>query len=373
MKKNILLASLLLLTLGFTYAQKKNITDAALIMRKYNPMKNIEDARKKVIEAKGFIDQAAVSAETKDDYKMFLYRGQVYYALTELASIDKMSGKEIEDAKIEEYAKISKESFLKVSEDPKKRWVTDMESFFNPRLTMILTMADQSYKKEDFDNAAIGYATAYVLKDFMGQTYKEAEEYASVSLSYAVNKKLQSKSYDSAILVASQVYEILPKNVNVLITMINIYLQKGDITSSEKYLNEALAIDPQNKQLYYVLGTAYMDLNEFEKAEKALLEALNIDKEYSEAQYQIGAHYFNWARQIKMEASQLDYKDPKVAEYDEKIKKLNENALVYLVPWVENNPEECSVYQVISQLYYQLENEEKDLEYNTKFKECKKK
>ena len=369
--KKILLLGLVLFVFGQVFGQKKNITDAALLMKKYNPMKGIDQARQNVEKAKGFIDQAAASPETKDDYKMFLYRGQIYYALTEIAGFDKMSGKTIDDSQLEEFGKTAKESFAKVMEDPKKKWVRNMEEFFSPRLNFILMGGDKSMEKNDFFNAALMYGSGYAIKEFMGKEDTTLSKYSAYCFQMDVNNRLAKKDYDSAMVLANQIYEMLPKNISVLTTIINIHLQKGDIESSEKYLNEALAIDPENSQLYYVLGTAYMDKDNV-RAEKALLKALEYNPNYSEAQYQIGAHYFNWSKAIKIEQSKIDVNDPKNAEYAEKVKNLNNNALKYLEPWIENNPDECSVYRVISNIYYELENEEKDNEYTNKFNECRK-
>lgn len=156
----------------------------------------------------------------------------------------------------------------------------------------------------------------------MGEQDANLEYVTSQYVSAAVGEMLDKKEVDKAMELGQAVYSVIPKNVNVLISLINIYLQKNDITSSEKYLNEALAIDPSNKQLYYVLGTAYMDLNEHTKAEQALVKALEIDPAYGEAQYQLGAHYVNWAKDIQ---SQMDKLDMKSSQYKELINNLLRN------------------------------------------------
>ena len=51
------------------YSQKKNITDAAMLMKKYNPMSGLDAGQKIVNDAKVFIDLAAVSPETIEDVK----------------------------------------------------------------------------------------------------------------------------------------------------------------------------------------------------------------------------------------------------------------------------------------------------------------
>ena len=59
MKKiNYILSILCIMTIGYVSAQKTNITDAAVLMKKYNPMGG-EKSVKLVNEAKGFIDKTA--------------------------------------------------------------------------------------------------------------------------------------------------------------------------------------------------------------------------------------------------------------------------------------------------------------------------
>jgi tetratricopeptide (TPR) repeat protein len=383
-----------------TFAQKKFITDAALYMRKYNPMAGVEAAKKNVDKAKEFIDQAAVNPETMNDYKMYLYQGQVYFALTEIAMMEKMNGVNVDEAKIEEYALTAENAFKKVKEDPKKYYVQDVADFFSPRLTFALSQGDaatQKYQKEseainsdtklsaqekkqkiddlrikEYTNATTFYTIGLGYKKIMSEQDQNLEYLVSQYLSATTGELLDRKEIDKAMDLGQAVYSVIPKNVNVLISLINIYLQKNDITASEKYLNEALAIDPSNKQLYYVLGTAYMDLNEHVKAEQALIKALEIDPAYGEAQYQLGAHYVNWAKDIQSQMDKLDMKTPQYKDLDKLFTEKYNKALTHLEPWIAANPTECSVYNVISGIYYRLKNDEKDAEYQAKYKACKK-
>jgi uncharacterized protein YcfL len=112
-----------------SFAQKKNVTDAAMIMNKYSPMMGLEPAKKSVNEAKGFIDLAAVNPETAEDMKMHLYRGEIYFALIEVTGMEAMSGKEPDTALMRSYSEISKASFNKVINDPKKSKIKDAQDF----------------------------------------------------------------------------------------------------------------------------------------------------------------------------------------------------------------------------------------------------
>ena len=83
MKKQLLFIGMALAVSTTTFAQKKNVTDAILLMRKYNPTGDVDANLKTVTDAKNFIDLAAVHPETVEDFKMHLYRAEIYYALKE--------------------------------------------------------------------------------------------------------------------------------------------------------------------------------------------------------------------------------------------------------------------------------------------------
>ncbi|MEN9420760.1 MAG: hypothetical protein RLZZ107_234, partial [Bacteroidota bacterium] len=78
MKKQLLFIGLALAVSTTTFAQKKNVTDAILLMRKYNPTGDVDANLKTVTDAKNFIDLAAVNPETAEDFKMHLYRAEIY-------------------------------------------------------------------------------------------------------------------------------------------------------------------------------------------------------------------------------------------------------------------------------------------------------
>jgi hypothetical protein len=85
MKRNIIKLTAVIafsaVTFG-SFAQKKNVTDAIMTYKKYNPMSNgIEPSIKMLEKATEYIDLAAVNPETKEDFKMHLYRAEIYYQL----------------------------------------------------------------------------------------------------------------------------------------------------------------------------------------------------------------------------------------------------------------------------------------------------
>lgn len=342
-----------------TFAQKKNVTDAAMLMNKYSPMMGLEPARKTVNEAKGFIDLAASNPETAEDMKMHLYRAQIYFALIELAGMDALSGKDTDTSVLNTYSEISKASFKRVLADPKKSKVRDAQEFINSRASMYFDMGIKLYNERNFEQATQAFLGAYGVKQFLGEEFKDAYTNTTLSLNYAADSLIDKKEFDKASQLANAALEVMPKNIDILITLVNINLQKGDAVMAEKYLNKALSIDPLNKQLYYVLGTSYIDLKQNEKAEEALRKAIEIDPNYSEAQYQLGAHLVNWAGDLQTEASNLDYKNPRVAELDKKANEILLKGSLVLEKYIEKNPNEKVVLEILYKTFYRLGEIEK--------------
>lgn len=364
MKKIFLTLSIGTAVAYSTIAQKKNVTDAAMIMNKYNPMMGLEPAKKSVNEAKGFIDLAAANPETAEDMKMHLYRGMVYYALIEVAGMEAMTGKTPDTAAMRGYAEISKASFKKVLNDPKKSKTRDAQDFINMRVDMYFNMGVQAYNARNFEQATQVFLGAYSVNKFIdedcqSEKCKDAYTNVTLSLNYAADSLIDKKEFGKATELSKSVLDEMPENIDAYITLININLQKGDPVEAEKYLNKALAIDPSNKQLYYVLGTSYIDLKQNEEAEESLKKALEIDPNYSEAQYQLGAHLVNWAGDLQTEASNLNYKDPRVAELDKKANEILLRGSQVLEKYVEKNPNEKTVLEILYKTYYRLGDSEK--------------
>ena len=374
MKRNIikLSAGIAFTALTFTsFAQKKNVTDAIMSYKKYNPMTNgIEPSKKTVEEARKFIDLAAVNPETAEDFKMHLFRAQIYYSLIEVATMD-AAANPLDEAKMKEYESISKASFKKVLEDPKKTWSADAQSFIWFRSDMIFNQGIEAYTNKKYEESLNAFLISYYLRMFLGEEYKDAEINATLSLNNHVDKLLDAKEFDKAIISVNSVLEIFPNNIDALISMVNIYLQKEDVANTEVYINKALTIDANNKQLYYILGTSYIQLKQNDKAAEALSKAIEIDPEYNEALYQLGAHYYNWAAETRTAAMNLDMKDPKAKDLEKRANELFTLALIPLEKYIEKNPNEKSILDILYKTNTKLGRIEKGQEYKKRLEVLK--
>jgi Tfp pilus assembly protein PilF len=298
--------------------------------------------------------------------KMHLYRAETYYALIESSTLGVTDASKIDKDLISKYDVAAKESFKKVIEDPKKTYKEDAEAFINFRVEMAFNMGLKMYTDKKFDMATQLFASAYKLSEYILVDNKDAYTNASLSIHYAVEDYIAKKEYDKALKLSEMGIEIMPKNIDIVIGMVNICLQKGDMVATEKYVNKALSMDPNNKQLYYVLGTSYIDLKQNEKAEESLRKALSIDPEYVEAQYQLGAHLYNWALEVKAESGKLDYKDPKVAQLEKQSDDLLRKSVEILEKYIGKNPNDKPVLSILYQTFYRLGDEAKFKEYKTR-------
>lgn len=367
MKKQLLLAGLSLVLSTAAFGQKKNVTDAILLMRKYNPMGELAANKKTVTEAKNFIDLAAANAETAEDLKMHLYRAQIYYALVETATIEAAStGTVADQAALSGYKDVAIASFKKVLDDPKKTWTADAQSFVNGRADFMFNQGIAAYNAKKYEAAAQAFLAAHEIKTYLGEDFKDAEVNTSLAANYAVEDYLAAKKYDEAITFAAKIAEAMPKNIDILISLVNINLQKGDVAATETYINKALALDPLNKQLYYVLGTSYMDKKENEKATAALQKAIEIDPNYNEALYQLGAHLYNLAVEKRNATVELDYKDPKAVKLEAEATELFKQALTPLEKYASQNADDKAILDILYKTNMKLGNIEKAKEYKTR-------
>jgi tetratricopeptide (TPR) repeat protein len=367
MKKQLLLAGLSLVLSTATFAQKKNVTDAILLMRKYNPMGDVAANKKTVTEAKNFIDLAAVNAETAEDLKMHLYRGQIYYCLNEIGNIESAtSGAPQDVSSVNGNKEVAVASFKKVLDDPKKAWTTDAQSFINSRVDFMFNQGINAYNAKKYVDASNAFMAANEIKSYLGESFKDAEVNTSLAANYAVEDFLAAKKYDEALSFAQGISEKMPQNIDILISIVNINLQKGDVAATETYINKALALDPLNKQLYYVLGTSYMDKKENDKATIALKKAIEIDPAYNEALYQLGAHLYNLAVEKRNATVELDYKDPKAAKLEAEAMDLFKQALEPLEKYVSQNPDDKAILDILYKTNMKLGNIEKAKEYKAR-------
>jgi len=368
MNKKIFISALAVLLAisasGISYAQKKNIQNSYNYLKKYNPKNSLDKNLEVLNEAKKNIDLAAVNADTKDDAKMHYYRGMIYMGLVEVQTQKQMKTGNLDQEMLSSYVNTIKESF-KISTAPKARYKSEVEKLINTKSNQLYTLGVNAYNSKNFEMAMQMFIQSSTVSSWIDKKAEDADKNTLVCLNQIVNKYTlgEEPNFEIAILIADKVKEFMPNEVDVYITLINIYVRKNDLAGAKQYMSKALELDPENKSLHYNLGTAYMSQGENEKAEASFLKALEIDSTYADAQYQLGAHLFNWAREVQIKSQELDYRDPKSEELLDQSKEIKRKALTVLEKYIVTNPNDKQVLEILVQTHFQLGNKEKAMSY----------
>lgn len=166
-----------------------------------------------------------------------------------------------------------------------------------------------------------------------------------------------------------------PKNSNILFSLINHYINKGDDPSKIlTYMDKALVDDPNNASLYFAKGTVHDRLNDSEEAVKSYKKAIEIDPKFFDAYYNLGAVYYNNGVKLIEEANKVPAKE--VEKYDALMARANDEfkkSLPYMEKAYEVNNNSKEAVEALKNIYFRFRSENEDMnnkfkEYNEKFK-----
>ena len=229
MNKKIFTSALAVLFLifasGISYAQKKNVQNAYNYLKKYNPKNSLDKNLEVLNEAKKNIDLAAVNADTKDDAKMHYYRGMIYMGLVEVETQKQMKTGNLDQEMLSGYVNTLKES-LKFSTAPKARYKSEVEKLINTKSNQLYTLGVNAYNSKNFEMAMQMFIQSSSVSSWIDKKADDANKNTLVCLNQVVNKYTlgEEPNFEIAILIAEKVKEFMPNEVDVYITLINIYV-----------------------------------------------------------------------------------------------------------------------------------------------------
>ena len=408
MKKSLICVGLISSALFFSfdsYAQSKNVQDAYGKFKMVSQKNDLEEAKK-------FIDAAAENAETKEDPKMHFYRGQIYMSLYEYSAQQAMASGNVDQSLLEGYKSKAAESFIFCLNEPKKKFKDDVIGMADMKFSMMFEGGVKMYNEKKYEQALGMFFQAYDIKNMLNMDYGDSKKNGIISMNQIVEREtskyvllkdsastlimqktkildenpnadisqvqtiidnlidqidVEKVKVNNVVSFVNQIRTAFPKEVDILITLINIELKRNDLVAAERYMAEAVALDPNNKVLHYNLGTSYMSQGLNEKAEESLNKALEVDPAYKDAQYQLGAHLYNWANEVNKQAGELNSNDPKVPELEQQSEQLLQKSLNVLEKYIEINPNDKDVLGIIYKTHYKLGNSEKGKEYKARF------
>jgi DNA-binding SARP family transcriptional activator len=379
----------------------------------FSPEPDLAGAKKSVIAAKGFIDLAAEHPDTKEWDKMFWYKGEIYSALSMLLKED-ASIAEISSDDAINTALTAFEMGMKTG----KKYKVDIRDAANEKRSLFLMLADKEWKAEKYSEAgeaydygsrfssSIGTIDTTVIY-YAGAAYENAEQYEDAARMYdqlakydyqgakgatlaaSVHKKLGNTEKSTALLKAAQ--SKFPNDKDVLLGLVNAYIDADDAVGAEKALADAIATDPKNEKLHYNSGTIYINIGDqakkdsdaaeddvkkaelqekstvaYGKAETALNKALELKPDYVDAQYQLGAHLYNWASQLREQAAFLKVGDPREEKLNAMAEQKMDSAISALEKYIESEPNDKGILRILWKAYHKKGNAEKAKEYKAR-------
>lgn len=358
----------LTLTLGIvalstvSFGQKSNITNAALEYKKlkpmlYHPAPDVPAAKKSVILAKGYIDEAAAHPDTKESQKMFYYKGEIYFALSILLEMDSsiapISSDDALDASLKAWG---------MGLNLGKKYKVEIEQAADEKRSFAYLIAGTFWEGGKYAEAGEAYEVCALLSNSIGildtsmifnagVSYDNAKMMDDAIRMYdqlaAVNYRgakgaqlsgdahLKAKNYDKAIEILTKGRKDFPTDKDVLLGLVNANIAAGNTEGAEKALQDAITDDPNNPKLHYANGTIYLELKKNQEAENALRKSIELDPSYTLAHYQLGAHLINWAFELKKEVGLLGMNDPKEDELKAKASEKMNGAIEALGKYLE--------------------------------------
>lgn len=397
MKRLLLITALAFTSMAFS--QKGNTSSAGIAFKNYWTLKlsggDAEEQAKELKDAKGFIDKSFVDDETKDDPKTLMYYGKIYVEIpfcammsgdADLSAVD--ASKAVEGG----FAALKRSKEL----DTKARYEEDVDDYCNFYRGQLSQMGVKLYEEEKWLEAAGALIAAGSFGDVMGvsdsiyffygglaaaniDSSRMAEEafsktvewgYQPGSSTYYLSQALQKqgKTEEAEKMLKAQVSKY-PGNKDILIEMINLYIDSDRKEEAVTALNDVIALDPNNSILIYTAGTVYENMDDFDKAESMYTKALGLNENDVNTLSALGGLYFNKGADVNNAANKLEFGDPNYEKLVAESKEYFAKAVPFLERSVEASPTEVNLWIALRDAYGKAGMKEKFLEAKAKVTE----
>ncbi len=377
-------------------AQKSKVTTAVIAMRGGDLNK-----------AKSAINEAANHDATKIDPDTWMYRGQIYKAISQSDKFRAAEPNAFDEAF---------NSFVKGIELDTRNKNADIRNEMKEMALMYYDLGSNAYNGQKYDIAFKNFSNYLVaintldagrrseieklLRDnkidpqsaklYAGysaqqiknnekalQFYNElADAKYNEPLIYIYLSDIHKTSGDTAAALAALdkgMANVTDKK-SLLIDKLNIYITRGQTKEALQLGQDALKLDPQNTSLIIAMGNIYDRLKMTKEAQEMYDRALAVDPNNLNTNYSIGISFFNQGAEKYNQSNEtrdMKKSNALLAESKENFKK----SIVYLEKALAANPEDKGMMKDIltslKEMYLKLDNEAKFNEYNTRLKALK--
>tara|TARA_B100000035_G_scaffold10827_1_gene9161 strand:- start:6382 stop:7674 length:1293 start_codon:yes stop_codon:yes gene_type:complete len=416
MKKYIIFGILSIL-ISYNFGQKLQLTEAATEFRNnYNgswvsipdsTLRSIQLSKNKsiLLKAKKAIDESYLKQTTtpftksKDETKMYYYRGAIYLDYWMLSNYDAEILKNVIAVGESEMNEATFGSFSKCLElDIKNQWKSDINNKINIYRNLSINNGVDCFQKKNYSGAFNSFKMGLEMYNVLSLTDTlaminaalSAEKMKNTNEAYKYYKMCADVNYGNGAEMYQSMIRVLnaeevkneekilnvidegkqrfPKDYILNIEEFNYWYSKGDNVKAQQALENAIESDPTNKVLHFNVGVTYDNIsNKYHKENKhdvaftymnkainGYKKAIELDDNYVDAYYNLGALYYNQSITAKSVAG--DYSGEK---YDKEMKSANE-MLKKAIPLLEKvlslSPSDKSTLTVLKSLYFNLDD-----------------
>lgn len=158
--------------------------------------------------------------------------------------------------------------------------------------------------------------------------------------------------FEKAIALLEEARGLYPSNGDILLLLSNSYIAADKLDVAKDAFKQGVEQEPDNKFYRYNYGSLLLNAGDFEEASVQLEKALEIDPEYENAIYNLAVTYVKWGAKMREDMEEKE-------EVSDEYKTKYESALPLLEKYLEKQPEEGAVWDLLGKVYANLGMAEK--------------
>jgi tetratricopeptide (TPR) repeat protein len=375
---------LLLATVAFAagaFSQKGNTSSAGIAFKQYWTLKlsggDPETQAKELGDAMEFIDKSYAHADTKDDAKTLMYYGKIHVEIPMCAAVsgdERLNAVDAEKSVTDGFAALKRSKEV----DAKGRYEDDVDDYCNFYRGQFSQIGIKFYEEEKWSESAQALIGAGMFGEAMGasdslyffygglaafnvdsldmaeeafsRTTKYGYQAGTSTYYYSQTLQKQGKTDEAETMIKAQVARY-PGDKDILIEMVNLYIDSDRKPEAVVALNEAIAIDPNNGALVYTAGTIYENMEDFDNAEKQYLRAIELDAADVNSLSAMGGLYFNKGADVNNAANKLEFGDPNYDKMVADSKDFFKKAVPFLEKATEAKPDVVTYWIALRDAY----------------------
>jgi len=206
-------------------------------------------------------------------------------------------------------------------------------------------------KLVDKEGTADSYAMLGEIYVRQGQNFRNKYEVSGNTQ----DSVMALEKYNEAINLLKDGRTKYPQNGDILLYLSNAYINANKLDVAMETFKQGVEQEPNNKYYRYNYGVLLLENKDYPGAEKQFKAAVELDPDYSNAVYNLAATYVKWGTELRDEAEANE-------TGDETYKDKFELALPHLERYLELNPEDSAMWELLGRVYANLGMNEKSQE-----------